>query len=305
MGQASIPKRCALAVGAHPDDVELGAGALLAALADAGWDVAILVMTDGKLGGEPSERKREQREAARVLRCNFTFGDLGDGELGDGPREIKIIEGKVKEVQPELVLTHAPDDTHQDHRRLHNAVRSACRRTETLLFFESPSNNSFAPSLFFSFDQKLLQRKRDALSMHASQLANRARQDLTEWFTLRASLRGAGRSRDYAEAFMPASMNLNSALGLVEGAASNEETSRGDGDFGDLLFGNAGVVKDRDSRRDLTHVVARATDSYEAGLAVASGSTLSEFQARGGEAEHQRRLREVEEEAKRLGLLTR
>ncbi|HMM33555.1 MAG TPA: PIG-L family deacetylase, partial [Thermoanaerobaculia bacterium] len=71
-----------LAVGAHPDDVELGCGGTLALLARAGRSVGILDLTRGEAGtrGTPETRAAEAAESARILGARFRDGlDLGDG----------------------------------------------------------------------------------------------------------------------------------------------------------------------------------------------------------------------------------
>lgn len=123
------PPTVALAIGAHPDDIEFGCGATLAKWAAAGAQVHLLVLTDGSKGtwDEADDlaalvalRQREAREAAEVIgRGVVHFGGFVDGALGSGPRERELVCRVIREVRPEVVLGHDPWKRyrlHPDHR---------------------------------------------------------------------------------------------------------------------------------------------------------------------------------------------
>jgi LmbE family N-acetylglucosaminyl deacetylase len=123
------PRR-ALAVGAHPDDVEFGCGGTLAKWAAAGCEVHYVVCTDGSRGSwDPDEdiaelvlqRQAEQRAAARALGATGDIQFLGwpDGELDNGPRQRWEIALWVRRLKPDVVLGHDPWKRyrlHPDHR---------------------------------------------------------------------------------------------------------------------------------------------------------------------------------------------
>lgn len=117
-----------LAVGAHPDDVELGCGGLLAALSRRGLTTAILDLTRGEAGtrGTPETRAREAAEAARLLGARFRETlDLGDGNLRtDRAAELAVIE-VVRRSRPRLVIAPLPSDRHPDHVRAGRLVSDA------------------------------------------------------------------------------------------------------------------------------------------------------------------------------------
>lgn len=120
----------ALAVGAHPDDVEFGCGGTLARWAAAGCVVHHLVLTDGSKGSwDPAidqralvaTRQVEQREAARRLGATgeVRFLDRVDGELESGAWERLEVARAIRELRPEAVLGHDPwrrYRLHPDHR---------------------------------------------------------------------------------------------------------------------------------------------------------------------------------------------
>lgn len=118
-----------LAIGAHPDDLELGCGGTLALLARAGRKVGILHLTRGEMGtrGTPEERRDEAERAAAALgAAEIGFLDCGDGGLRTGAAEEDALIRKLRHWRPDLVLGPAPSDRHPDHARAHELVHAAC-----------------------------------------------------------------------------------------------------------------------------------------------------------------------------------
>lgn len=120
----------ALAIGAHPDDVEFGCGATLAKWAAHGCEVSLLICTDGSKGSwDPSTdraelvltRQQEQREAATALGATggCVFLDWVDGELEAGLRQRWEVAYWIRKLRPDVVLGHDPWRRwrlHPDHR---------------------------------------------------------------------------------------------------------------------------------------------------------------------------------------------
>ena len=125
----SAPTLDVLAIGAHPDDAELGCGATLALAAQRGRRVGLLHLTRGERGtrGSEAERRREAENAAAALGAvAVDFLDCGDGALRTGEREEDVLIAVLRERRPELVLAPAPYDRHPDHGRAHHLVHAAC-----------------------------------------------------------------------------------------------------------------------------------------------------------------------------------
>jgi bacillithiol biosynthesis deacetylase BshB1 len=117
-----------LAIGSHPDDVELGCGGTLAVLAAAGRSVGILHLTRGEAGtrGTPAEREAEARTAAAALgAAAVDFLDCGDGRLRMGDAEEDALIAKLRRWRPEVILGPTPDDRHPDHHRAFRLVAAA------------------------------------------------------------------------------------------------------------------------------------------------------------------------------------
>lgn len=118
-----------LAVGAHPDDAELGCGGTLARLAAEGRAVGLLHLTRGERGtrGTAEGRKAEAEAAAAALGAvALDFLDCGDGGLRTGAAEEDSLIVKLREWRPDLVLAPSPHDRHPDHTRAHSLVEAAC-----------------------------------------------------------------------------------------------------------------------------------------------------------------------------------
>jgi bacillithiol biosynthesis deacetylase BshB1 len=117
-----------LAFGAHPDDIELGCGGTLVALARRGYRFGLCDLTRGEAGtrGTPETRAGEALRAAAILGAAFRVTlDLGDGSLRtDRAAELEVI-GVVRRARPRLVLSPWESDRHPDHVRTSRLVTEA------------------------------------------------------------------------------------------------------------------------------------------------------------------------------------
>jgi bacillithiol biosynthesis deacetylase BshB1 len=117
-----------LAIGAHPDDVELACAGTLVMLKARGRRFGIVDLTRGELGtrGTPRLREQEARRSAEILGAEFRETlDFGDGGLsGTRENELALID-LIRRVKPRLLLTSYPEDRHPDHRRAGELVTDA------------------------------------------------------------------------------------------------------------------------------------------------------------------------------------
>jgi two-component system, NtrC family, response regulator HydG len=158
-----------LAIGAHPDDVEIGAAGALLAHRAAGDTVAILTLSRGARGGDQLERARESQRAADIIGARLFLGDLEDTRIAEGDPTIGVIDRVVGEIQPTVVYTHSAHDVHQDHRNTHRAAMVACRRVGRVLCFQSPSATiDYRPTHFVNIDDHI-GRKLKAIGAFGSQ----------------------------------------------------------------------------------------------------------------------------------------
>jgi len=162
--------RVILAIGAHPDDCELGCYATLAHHKHHGDIVHLLVLSEGEAGGPSAKRVSECQKAARILGADsITIESLKDRMITNDYHTIELIQAKVDEVRPDRIYTHSPHDNHQDHRNTALATMTLYRHVEDILLYESPSVSlEFTPRVFVNitdfFDVKI-----EALKLHETQ----------------------------------------------------------------------------------------------------------------------------------------
>jgi len=118
-----------LAIGAHPDDIELSAAGTIMHQIELGKTVAIVDLTEGELGsrGTVETRYKEAADASAIMgifeRVNL---NLGDGFFDcSQENKLRIIE-QVRQFQPEIVLVNASSDRHPDHGRASVLAKEAC-----------------------------------------------------------------------------------------------------------------------------------------------------------------------------------
>jgi LmbE family N-acetylglucosaminyl deacetylase len=191
-----------LALGAHPDDIEIAAGGTLLTLAarHPGLRVRYVVMT-----GSP-ERQREARAAAR----DFTPGadlsvdthDLPDGRLPAAYGQVKeVLEAVARSEHPDIVLAPSVTDAHQDHRTVAELVPTAFR-DQLYLAYEIPKwdGDLGRPNTYLPLSDEVARRKVELLDKCYPSQAGR------DWwgeetFLGLARLRGMECRAHYAEAF--------------------------------------------------------------------------------------------------------
>jgi LmbE family N-acetylglucosaminyl deacetylase len=200
-----------LAIGAHPDDIEFGCGGSLIKYTRKGHRLSLLVMTGGGLGGPADVRMTEQAAAKEILGAEEIFwGGFDDTHLAVGIEMIRKIERVIESVRPEFIFCNFPDDTHQDHRHLAQAIMSATRYIRNVLFFEGPTTQNFNPQVYVDIDETL-EAKLEALRAHRSQVMKTNIEGLSiiEVARSSANFRGIQGRVKYAEAFHSLRLFIN------------------------------------------------------------------------------------------------
>jgi bacillithiol biosynthesis deacetylase BshB1 len=148
-----------LAIGVHPDDVELGcAGTLLAAIAE-GKKVGILDLTKGELGtrGTVETRKVEAKEAAAILGIEIRENlGMADGFFQNDEAHQRLLIRAIRKYQPDIILANAPEDRHPDHGRSAKLISDAAflsglRKIETQL--DGVTQEAWRPAYVFNYIQ--------------------------------------------------------------------------------------------------------------------------------------------------------
>lgn len=164
------PRRI-LAIGAHPDDLEIACGATLAKMRDAGHEVYAMVLTCGEAGGDPATRLCEAHDGAAFLDlCQVEVLNFNDTALAEQANEItRAIEARIRAYKPDIILTHSAHDQHQDHLAVHQATLRAARNHSAILCYESPSvTPDFQPTFFVDIEG-YLDVKIESVRTHADQ----------------------------------------------------------------------------------------------------------------------------------------
>ncbi|MEW6306024.1 MAG: PIG-L family deacetylase [Verrucomicrobiota bacterium] len=214
-----------LAVVAHPDDAELLCAGTLARAKSEGAAVAICVLCQGDKGQAgrtiqnlAAVRRKEMRAAADLLGAKLFLGEFKDGELFDTlPSRRKVIE-ILRQFGPTLVLAHAAEDYHPDHRaagviaeaaswfcasRGHATPSPALPVPPALWWMDTINMTGFAPHFFVDVSA-FVSLKEQMLACHASQLARGVDKDfspLQDVMRLQYRARGAQAGVTAAEAF--------------------------------------------------------------------------------------------------------
>ncbi|HET8839132.1 MAG TPA: bacillithiol biosynthesis deacetylase BshB1 [Flavobacteriaceae bacterium] len=148
-----------LAIGAHPDDVELGCSGTLAKEIASGKKIGILDLTRGELGtrGSAEIRDQEAKNAAEILGVSIRENmDFRDGFfVNDETHQLEIIK-ILRKYKPEIVFCNAIEDRHIDHGKGSSLVSSACflsglKKIETS--FDGESQTAWRPKNVFHYIQ--------------------------------------------------------------------------------------------------------------------------------------------------------
>lgn len=214
-----------LAVGAHPDDIEILCAGTLARYATEGHAVTICIATDGGAGHlhiPPPElariREGEARQAALLVGAEFIWLGYHDEYLTDDMEtRLKFVDA-IRQARPDLILTHAPEDYHPDHRKVQRLVfdasfLSSVKAVETehpyhpavvpLYYFDTLASVNFIPTEFVNITSTF-ETKLAMMRAHASQitwLKDHDNIDILDFITTMAKLRGLQCGAAYAEGF--------------------------------------------------------------------------------------------------------
>lgn len=148
-----------LAIGAHPDDVELGCGGTLAKMISENKKVGILDLTEGELGtrGTAITRKAEAEEASKILsiadRENLKFRD--GFFKNDDTHQIELIK-IIRKYKPDIVLANAVNDRHPDHGKAAKLVYDACFLSGLLKIqtsYNGVTQDTWRPKHIFNYIQ--------------------------------------------------------------------------------------------------------------------------------------------------------
>ncbi|MER6011892.1 PIG-L deacetylase family protein [Streptomyces bluensis] len=214
-----------LAVGAHPDDIEILAAGTLAAYAQQGHTVSLCVMTNGELGSDKHSkdeireiRKTEAEQSASVLGADLLWLDEPDGFLYDTPGTREKMINAMRAARPDVLFVHSPDDYHPDHRTAAKIALDARQLGSCNLISTGEPPTSGIPAVFImdtlagvAFEPELwvdvsatIETKLTMLRRHRSQndwLRSLHGVDYTDFVERHGKMRGLQVGTNYAEGF--------------------------------------------------------------------------------------------------------
>jgi LmbE family N-acetylglucosaminyl deacetylase len=222
----ALPRKV-LAIGAHPDDLELSCAGTLARYLRAGVSVHLAVACRGDRGGHDGPdpalalvREEEAYRAAKVLGAPMEHLNLGDAEVPDTFATRLLFLRLLRTVRPDLIITHAPTDYHDDHVRVgalatncawfaaspgHATDQEPLDAPPAVVYMDNVAGINFEPTHLVDITESMAV-KRQMLACHRSQVARTdgALSKLEEMAETLAKLRGLQCGVAYAEGFRPA-----------------------------------------------------------------------------------------------------
>jgi N-acetylglucosamine malate deacetylase 1 len=216
-----------LAVGAHPDDIEIACAGTLAKYASQGVKVSIAVATDGGAGHmkiPPAElaeiRHREAEAAAGLIGADFYWLGYGDEKIFEDLETRMHFVEIIRRAKPDLILTHCPEDYHPDHRVVSRLMFDASfvsglKNVETespfhpgvqpLYYFDTISSLNFHPTEYVDISETF-EIKQRMLACHESQITWLKDHDDVDFLFMTETVvrtRGYQCGVEFAEAYRP------------------------------------------------------------------------------------------------------
>jgi len=199
-----------LVLGAHPDDPDSGAGGLIALLTRRGYKVTAISFTRGELTGRTGSieenakvNEKEAVEAFKLLGADVIFLNFKDAEVYASKEAVLEVKEMLRDLSPDIVITHWPIDTHSDHRAVGIITISVVRSLSpqpALFFYEVMTGHQtkcFIPEIYVDVTE-VAELKRKACYMHKNCFPEK-------WYTVHEKMmvfRGMEMGVKYAEAYV-------------------------------------------------------------------------------------------------------
>ena len=166
-----------LALGAHPDDIEIFMFGLLMNFKKRGDQVSMIVATDGSLGGSVEEKDLSKKRSSETIMGLKKIGkpillNFPDGHLGENIDHKTILKDNILSLSPDLLLTHSIMDYHSDHRILSRLVGEIASHYIPVLYCDSLLGVNFIPNYFVEITE-FFELKKKAILEHKTQNPNR------------------------------------------------------------------------------------------------------------------------------------
>jgi N-acetylglucosamine malate deacetylase 1 len=216
-----------LCVAAHPDDIEILCAGTLIKYANEGHQVTMAVFTSGNMGDTKiappqlaAMREKETRTAAAIIGAKVIWAGVEDEHVFPNEEQRRLMIDVLREADPDVILTHSPNDYHPDHKYVSQLVfdsyfqkglpfipsqnKPACRFGQAQLYYmDNLGGIGFLPTEYVDITNEFEIKKR-MLACHESQviaMKELAFTDMIEMIEVQARFRGLGAGCKYAEGF--------------------------------------------------------------------------------------------------------
>ena len=216
-----------LAIGAHPDDLELTCSGTLARYAEQGHTLFMAVFTSGNMGDltvPPDElgrmRHAEAEASAAIIGARLLWPGVTDELVFPNEAQRRLMIDLMRQADPDVILTHSPNDYHPDHRYVSQLVfdsyfqkglphlpdqrHAACRFAQAPIYYvDNIGGIEFAPTEYVDVTA-VMETKRRMLACHQSQIQpmrELAQTDLMELMEIQSRFRGLAAGCRFAEGF--------------------------------------------------------------------------------------------------------
>jgi LmbE family N-acetylglucosaminyl deacetylase len=214
-----------LAFGAHPDDIEIQCAGTLHKYKTQGHNVFMACASNGDMGHmhiPPAElakiREAEMRKAAGILGAEVIWLDIAGATIYEDDATRKRFIDVIRKTKPDVVITHHPDDYHDNHRSTSRLVREAIfqasvphiktdfgpiEKIPSLFYMDNYSGLNFTPTHFVNITESI-EVKKQMLLAHQSQvqwMMEHSKLDVVDQMITTAKYRGYQAGVPYAEAF--------------------------------------------------------------------------------------------------------
>lgn len=193
-----------LAVGAHPDDIEIYMFGLLSRFKSLGNQIYNIIATDGSKGGKNNEQNLKLIRKQETIKGLEDFGNpiflnITDSTFGDSLKHKTILKKKIKEIDPDLIVTHSKNDYHQDHQNLSKLMKSIATFNYPVLNADTFMGVNFLPNFYVDITKEF-EKKLEAILKHKSQNPENYVNAVKIWNSFR-SAQCNGKIGTYAEAY--------------------------------------------------------------------------------------------------------
>ena len=193
-----------LAIGAHPDDIEIFMYGYLAQISKKNINIELAVATDGAMGSKNpgqslvKKRKLETQNGLAKIGSPY-FLNLPDGRLHDCSFANEVVSNYISKIKPDIVLTHDPEDYHPDHRALSRILTNEIGFKCPIIFSDTLMGVNFIPDFYVDITDHF-EEKKIAILKNDSQNPQKLLDAVKIWNRFRSAQCNAP-INSYAEAY--------------------------------------------------------------------------------------------------------